>query len=323
MRNKKIACFGGGSVMPKVVLSPLRKYGADITSITSMADDGGSTGALRRELGIPAPGDIRRHMLALSDAPEWKKELWGMRFGTEDFGGGHRGHNFGNLFLAGSAKHVKDYGEVLEECCKFLEIDKRYRPLPASVGDVVLCAELENGEIVEGESEVDIPKLHDPEMPIRRVFLKRQVRAYAPALLAVAEADALIFGPGDLFSSTLPCLLAGGMKKALSESKGMKIFIVNVMNKRGETAGFTVERFAREAEKYLGTELDYVLYNDSLPTLEETVLAQKEDPVLLEPVTFGNDLDKDKFIGASLLREGTVEHDAVKTGKMLWKLITK
>lgn len=309
--------------MPRVVLAPLRKYAVEITSITSMADDGGSTGALRRELCVPAPGDIRRHMLALSDAPEWKKDLWNMRFGTEDFGGGHRGHNFGNLFLAGLSKNLKDYGKVLEECRKFLEIDKRYRPLPAATGEVVLCAELENGEVIRGESEIDIPKLHDPEMPIRRVFLERQVRAYAPALEAVKEADTLIFGPGDLFSSTLPCLLAGGMKKAVSEAQGRKILIVNVMNKRGETAGFTVERFARETEKYLGTELDYVLYNKDLPTLETTVLAQREDPVLLEPVTFGNDLDKDKFVGASLLREGTVEHDAVKTGKMLWKLIAK
>jgi uncharacterized cofD-like protein len=288
-----------------------------------MADDGGSTGALRRELGVPAPGDIRRHMLALSDAPEWKRDLWNMRFGAEDFGGGHRGHNFGNLFLAGLSRNLKDYDEVLEECRKFLDIDKRYRPMPAATGDVVLCAELENGEIIEGESEIDVPKIHDAEMPIRKVFLKRQVRAYAPALLAVAEADALIFGPGDLFSSTLPCLLPGGMKKALGESHGVKILIVNIMNKRGETAGFTVERFAREVEKYLGTELDYVLYNNELPTLEMTVLAQREYPDILEPVTFGDDLDKEKFIGASLLREGALEHDTVKIGKMLWKLIAK
>lgn len=309
--------------MPKAVLSPLRKYAAEIISITSMADDGGSTGALRRELGIPAPGDIRRHMLALSDAPEWKKELWNMRFAAADFGIGHRGHNFGNLFLAGLSRHVKDYGEVLEECRKFLEIDKRYRPMPAATGNVVLCAELENGEVIEGESEVDVPKMHDPELPIRRVFLRKQVRAYAPALEAIKEADALVFGPGDLFSSTLPCLLAGGMKKAVSEAKGRKILVVNIMNKRGETAGFTVERFAREVEKYLGAELDHVLYNKDLPAPETAALAQGDDPAILEPVTFGDGLDKDKFFGASLLRAGTIEHDPAKTGKMLWKLIVK
>jgi uncharacterized cofD-like protein len=288
-----------------------------------MADDGGSTGALRRELGVPAPGDIRRHMVALSDAPEWKREVWNMRFGTEEFGGGHRGHNFGNLFLAGLSKNTNDYNEVLEECRKFLCIDKKYRPLPASIGDVILCAELENGEVIEGESEIDIPKAHDAELSIRKIFLKRQVRAYAPALEAVSKADALIFGPGDLFSSTLPCLLPSGMKKAVSESSARKILIVNVMNKRGETAGFTVERFARETEKYLGAELDYVLYNKDMPSLETAFAAELEDSEVLDPVTFGDDLDKKKFIGASLLLKDTTQHDPVKVGKMLWKIIAK
>lgn len=321
MKLKKIVCFGGGGALPEVVLSSLREYPLEITSITSMTDDGGSTGELRREPGVLAPGDIRRHILAFSDAPAWKKKLWNMRFGSEEFEGGHKGHNFGNIFLAGLCKNLKSYDEMLRECCAFMEVPKKYKPLPATLGNVTLCAELESGQIIKGESEIDVPKMHDANIKIKRIFLQPQAKAYAPALSSITKADALIFGPGDLYSSTLACLLPTGMKKAVANSRGKKIFVCNSTNKKGETNGFSVKDFADEAEKYIGTDLDFVLYNKNLPGERLMEEARKEDGSLLSPVAFGGDLNGNKFIGANILKKGVAELDAKKTGATIWKLI--
>ena len=112
--KKNILCFGGGSVVPKLIIEPLKKHPFRITGVTSMVDSGGSTGQLRRDFNVLPPGDIRRHVLALSQAPKWKKELWQFRFGGEDFGSGHKGHNFANAFIAGLECSLKDYRKVLD-----------------------------------------------------------------------------------------------------------------------------------------------------------------------------------------------------------------
>jgi len=307
--------------VPKVIIEPLKGYPLEIASVTSMTDDGGSTGELRKELKVMAPGDLRRHILAFSDAPQWKKDLWNMRFGSQEFPGGHKGHNFGNLFLAGLCTQLKDCKDMLAECCAFMQVEKRFRPLPATLGDVALCAELENGQIIEGESEIDVPKMHDPSLKIKKVFLKDPAKAYEPVLEEIAQADALIFGPGDMYSSLIPCFLARGIKKAIKESSAKKILVCNVMNKHGETDDFTVEDFTRETEKYIGTRLDFVLYNKFFPN-EATISSAKEsDDSVASPVAFGYPLDEKKFIAADLAVKGGVNHDPKKTAEMLWKLI--
>lgn len=321
MKLKKIVCFGGGNALPQVVLLPLKEYPLAITSITSMTDDGGSTGQLRRELGVLPPGDIRRHILAFSDAPLWKKKLWGMRFGSEEFEGGHKGHGFGNLFLAGLCMQLKSYDEVLAKCREFMEIDQKYDPLPATVSQVTLCAELENRQTIQGESEIDVPKVHDAGLRIKKVFLKPRAQAYAPALTAISQSDALVFGPGDLYSSLLPCLLPTGMKKAIAAAPGKKILIANIMNKRGETAGFEVADFAREVEKYIGTKLDHVLYNKYFPSGEDIDRARETDGSILTPVAFEGDLDADKFMAVDFLKRGTIDNDPKKTAEAIWQLI--
>ncbi len=322
MRNKKIVCFGGGSAAPEAILKPLRKYPLEITSITSMTDDGGSTGQLRADFGVLPPGDIRRHILAFSDAPEWKKSLWSFRFGNEEFDGGHKGHSFGNVFMAGLEKNLKNYSEVLQECCRFMEVPKKYKPLPATAAKVTLCAELENGEIIEGEKEIDIPKKHDPKLKIKEVFLKPKAKAYGEAIAAIQKADVIVFGCGDLYSSLLACLLPIGIKSAIQKSKARKILLCNIMNKKGETDDFLVEDFAREVEKYAGAELDYILYNKNIPAEEVADKTRKENPELGHPVLFGADLDRNKFIGVDFLKKGTVWHNPEKAGKELWKLIS-
>lgn len=308
--------------MPKVVLEELKGYKVDLVSVTSMADDGGSTGQLREEFGVLPPGDIRRHILAFSDAPKWKKKLWDFRFGHEEFVGGHKGHNFANVFIVGLEKNLKNYDEVLEECYEFMEVPKNLRVMPATTAKVTLCAEMEDGSVIEGESEIDVPKKHDGNLNIKKVFLKSEARTYGKLIDEIAAADAIIIGPGDLYSSLLACFLPKGIQSAIKKSKAKKIFVCNAMNKFGETGNFSVVDFTSEVEKYIGTEVDCVLYNKNIP--KESVISdsRKKDASLLEPVRLDKEMDKVKFIGINLLKKGTVLHDPKKTCEMIWKIIS-
>lgn len=317
---KKILCFGGGNAVPRVLLAELKKRKIDVSSATSMADSGGSTGQLRKDFNVLPPGDMRRHLLALSDAPEWKKELFMFRFGHEEFSGGHKGHNFGNIFLAGLEHVLHDYEKALKIAHEFLEV--KGRCYPATIEKTNIAAELENGEEIVGEDEIDVPKKHNPDLEIKSVYLKPKARAYPPLLLAIKNAGAITLGPGDLYSSIIPCLLPEGIKEAMQKTKAKKIFICPAMTKRGETQGFSVEGFAKEVEKYLGCELDYVLFNSEIPSKERAEEYKKTETLLLEPVSFAKVPHNKKFIGANLLVEsGPVVYDPKKVVDVLLKLV--
>ena len=315
-KSKRFVCFGGGSAMPKVVLEPLRKYSSDITSITSMVDNGGSTGQLREDFGILPPGDIRRHILALSKAPQWKKDLLSFRFGREVFDGGHKGHNFANVFMAGLEHITKDYEKVLDIIHEFMEVEGK--ALPATIQNTQLLAILENGEIVKGEDEIDIPKTHNPSIRIKNIYLDPEVDAYGRSLEAVSKADVVIIGPGDLYSSSLPCFLMKGMKEEIAKSKAKKIFVCNIMTKLGETNEFSVSDFSNEVEKYLGCELDHVIYNSKIPSEQRIMEYKKKEPTTLNLVKINGDLDENKYIGRDILADkGPLHHDAEKLIKMI------
>ena len=307
--------------MPKVVLRELKKYKVDIVSVTSMVDSGGSTGALRKELNILPPGDIRRHVLALSEAEEWKKKLWEFKFATDVvFEGGHRGHNFANLFISGLEYVLRDYERVLEILHEFMKV--KGKCLPATLENTQLCAELENGEVIEGEDEIDVPKRHDGNLKIKRIFLRPKVRAYDKVLEEIEKADAIIIGPGDLYSSLLPCFLPQGIKEALRSTRAKKIFICPAMTKFGETQGFSVEEFTNEVEKYLGCGLDYVVFNTALPDEERVKKYKKQNPLLVEPVRFNKNLSQPKFVGRNLLLEGgAIEYSGEKVVGTIMSLV--
>lgn len=307
--------------MPKAVLEDLKGYGANIVSVTSMVDDGGSTGQLRNQFGVLPPGDIRRHILAFSDAPKWKKELWNFRFGHEEFAGGHKGHNFANVFIAGLEKSLKNYDEVLEKCYDFMEVKKNFRVMPATTSQVTLCAEMEDGSVVEGEGEIDVPKHHSGNLKIKKIFLKPRARAYKKLIVEILDADAIIIGPGDLYSSILPCFLPDGIHSAIKKSRARKVLVCNVMNKKGETNGFSVEDFAVETEKYIGTSLDFVLYNNKVLENELLKEIRMSDSSFLDQVGWGGFLDENKFIGGGFLKKSGVSHDGKKLTKIIWKLI--
>lgn len=317
--DKKVVCFGGGNVVSKLIMGGLKKYPVIITGITSMVDNGGSTGQLRNDFNVLPSGDIRRHILALSDAPDWKKRLWQFRFGHEVFDGGHKGHVFANAFICGTEYALKDYREVLKIVHEFMEV-KGHQALPATIDNVQLVAEMENGERVEGEDEIDVPQKHDPNLKIKKVFLEPQGRVFDQAEKAVLEADLITFGPGDLYSSVIPCLLPIGMKEVLMKSKAKKVLICNAMTKLGETKDYSVSDFVTEIEKYIGTEIDYVIYNNKEIDKERVNNFKKENSELLDLVK--NENSGKKYIGADIVVDsGPVIFDSNKTVEIIMSLI--
>lgn len=313
----KIVCFGGGNSITKAVIPGLRDGSNEITTITSMTDSGGSSGELRKEFNVLPPGDLRRHLISLSNAPEWKKKLFDFRFGSEEFCPGHRGHNLGNVILACLEKNMENYGKVLDFVHDFLEVEGRC--LPATTDKVQLCAELQSGEIVRGEDEIDVPKTHDPLLRIRRVFLVPPAKVYQDALNAVKKADMIIMGPGDLYSSILPCFLPEGMKEAFQKSSAKKVFICPALTKHGETDEFSVSDFANEAEKYSG-KIDFFIYNSQIPGKASIRSYRKEYPAAENIVKIDDNLDR-RFIGEPLLsKSDKLIYDPKKLSKIIMKL---
>jgi len=318
----KVVCFGGGNALPKAVLNGLKKYNIDITTVTSMVDSGGSTGQLRRDFNVLPPGDIRRHLIALSEAPKWKKDLFAFRFGHEDFGGGHIGHSFGNVFIAGLEYILRDYEKVLEIVHEFLEV--KGRCLPATIEKTNLYAVLENGEIIEGEDEIDVPKKHDPNLRIREIFLKPKVRAYEKAIEAVKNSEAIVIGPGDLYSSILPCFLPEGMNEAIKESEAKKIFICPPLTKLGETNDFSVLDYTEQVEKYIKCELDFVIYNNKIPSEEKIRKYREKESWVYGVVKINSGLDDRKFIGADLLASSDdIVYDADNVAKLIIRILSE
>ncbi len=251
---KKVVVIGGGTGT-YTILRGLKKYPLDLTAIVSMMDDGGSTGILRDEYGILPPGDIRKCIIALSESTEIMKDLFQYRFTT----GGLKGHNFGNIFIT-ALKEVTGSDELaIKEACKILAI--RGNVLPVTLDHARLCAVLENGQVVKGETNIDIPK-HDGNLKILKVFLEPKARANKEAVKAILGASLIVLGPGDLYSSILPNLLTEGIPEAIRASKAKKMYICNLMTKFGETNNFHVEDFIREIENYLGKNaISAVMYN--------------------------------------------------------------
>ena len=318
-RNPRIVCFGGGSALPKVVLEELKKYPVKITSVTSMLESGGSTGQLRKNFNILPPGDISRHLIALSKAPQWKKSLFYFRFGKEKFPGGHIGHRFGTVFIALLEYLLKDFEKANKITHEFLEI-KNHQALPATLQKTNLFATLENNQIIKGEDEIDIPKKHNPKLKIKKVFLGPPVKAYSETIKAIKKSDFIIIGPGDIYSSLIPCFLPKGIKETIAKSRAKKIYICNIMTKLGESNNFSVKDFTKEIEKYIGCSFDFVLYNNKIPDKNRLKRYKKEEHLFLDLVKT-EELDGKKFIGRNLLiKKGPLLHDSKKVVNILLKL---
>lgn len=312
--RKKIVVTGGGTGV-FAVLSGLKNYPVDLTAIVTMADEGGSTGILREEFGILPPGDIRRALVALSTSDnKILSELFNYRFKE---GAGLRGHNFGNLLLTALERITGSFSGAIAEAGKILSVDGSV--VPVTLEKSRLIAELENGKIIKGEMNIDIPS-HDGHLKIKRVWLEPSARLNAAAKRALLEADAIVLGPGDLYTSLMPNLLVKGFAEALRASEAKKMYVANVMTKFGETSGFRVEDFLEVVMKAVGENtLHYVLVNTKKPNLarlkkyaEERAEFVEWDELPQKPTPIFGDFLRDK---------GFLRHDPDKLAKMIVSLI--
>lgn len=259
----KIVCVGGG-VGTATILKGLRNYNYDLTAIVSMADDGGSAGRLRRAFAVPPPGDLVNCLAALSEEESIIKELFLYRFKGERYGKDTDigGQKLGNLiFVALSDIFGGNTSRALEEFSKI--ISSKGRVLPATVNDVNIWAITSDGKRVEGEENIDLGKYNAKSRSLKEVHLSpAKAKAYKPSVEAIGEAEVIIIGPGDLFSTVLPVLIVPQIKTALHKSNAKKVFIVNTCNKPFETAGFKVSNYLYAIEKHMpGIPLDAVLVN--------------------------------------------------------------
>ncbi len=318
----KIVCLGGGNLVPKVLLEPLKKYPVRLVGITSMVDNGGAASVFRKQFDVLPPGDIRRHILALSNAPKWKKDLWTFRFGEESFGAWHKGQNFANAFIAGLEWNLKSHKKAMAIVSEFMELGDN-RALPMTIDKTNIVAELENGEIIEGEREIELAGNHDTNLGIVRIFQKPKSKMFSDAKKATLEADLITIGPGDLYSSTIPCFLPKDAPSVFKKAKGKKILISNTVSRQGETHGFSVGKLAAEVEKYMGSSLDYVLYHNKPINTELLEKYEKEESMVCAPLAMENDLPKNKFIGADILKNTEFAYDPQKVIREIFKLIKK
>jgi len=312
--GKEIVCMGGGNAMPKAILQGLKKYPVKISVICAMLDTGGSSGRLRKDYKITAPGDIRRSFIALANTSPVIEDLFNYRFEAGEL----KGHNFANLLITALELSTNDYDKVIKEIKKMLKIE--HQVLPVTLTKSEIYAVLENGKIISGETNIDIPK-HNGNLKIKRIYLKPKTKAYPKALEAIERADLIVMGPGDLYSSLAQILLTEGIPETIAKSKAKKAYICNLMCKYGETNNFSVLDFTEQIEKYLKSELDYVIYNNKVPSRQKIKKYTKENPELLKMVKINKDLPEEKFIGRPLLKHTIIEHDPKKLAKLLIDLI--
>ncbi len=255
-RGPKIVAIGGGTGL-STLLRGLKRHTTNITAIVTVADDGGSSGRLRREMGVLPPGDFRNCLAALADDEALTTQLFQYRFSPA-----HRdldGHALGNLFITAMADISGSFEQALIESSHVLAITGRI--LPSTLSDVTLCAEVHNGsglEQVEGESNIT----HFGGK-IDRVYLKPdRVRAYPETIRAILDADLIIMGPGSLYTSILPNLLIDALPAALRASRAIKMYVCNVATQHGETDGYSVHDHVRALESHIGAGIiDVALVN--------------------------------------------------------------
>jgi len=255
----KIAVIGGGTGS-FTMLSALKGYTSQIAAIVSMADDGGSTGVLRDELGTLPSGDVRQCLVALSDSPKIR-DLFDYRFDEGTF----KGHSFGNLLLTALEKVTGDFSEAVETASEILRVNGVV--IPATLDDVRLKMEwAETSLILHGERVIDAEFFkHDPRKAV--LSLVPAAQANPTALSAIEQADLIVIAPGDVYTSLGPLLVIDGMSEALQKSEALKIYVSNLVSKKGQTDKFTVSDHAAEIERFAGAHfLDYVLYNEQVPT---------------------------------------------------------
>lgn len=309
-KGPKIVAIGGGTGL-SMLLKGIKKITNNITAVVTVGDDGGSSGRLREEMGVLPPGDIRNCIAALADDEDLVTKLFQYRFKT---GEGLEGHSFGNLFLTALCAITGDMVRAVKESSNVLSI--RGRVLPSTLDDMKLVAEMEDGRIIHGESNI-------PEAggKIKRLFTDpEKCRALEDVILAIRNADLIILGPGSLYTSVIPNLLIEDISKEVIKSSAKKIYVCNIMTQPGETDNYSVSEHLNAIRKHAKSNdiVDAVLVNDTLPKN----LADIYEQAAQYPVNIDFENLKDvKVVTKKLIqenKEGLVRHSSNRVARAIY-----
>lgn len=322
-KRKQVVVVGGGTGT-FTVLSGLREHPVDLTAIVTMADDGGSTGRLRDELGVLPPGDIRQCLVALSEGSDELRRLFNHRFEQ----GMLSGHSFGNIFISALEQTTGNLDRALEVARDILKINGAV--VPVTLDKIKLVAELKNGKILHGEHHITDYQLVS-RFGIKRIYVEPKAKANPKAIRAISEADLIVIGPGNLYCSLLPNLLIEGIPQALRNASGKKVYVANLMNKHGHTDSFTVFDYVDELERRLRKDFfDVVIFNNRKPSA--ALLKKYADEG--EPVVFEKRNRRAKTVGVNLLadelyrsqasdpiRRTLIRHDSKKLAQAIMTIV--
>lgn len=315
-RKPKVVVLGGGSGI-SVVLRGLKYLPIDLTAIVSVADDGGSSGALRKEFDSPPPGDLRNVLIALSDVEPIIEDVFQYRFKEESSIGAHP---LGNLLIMAMNEITGNIGDAVDRLRKLFNIKAKI--LPATLEKVFLYAETESGKIVEGESNIPFSK-----EKIKSVFYKNERKAPLENLKALEEADLVVFGIGSLYTSLIPNLLLKGIKESLKKTKGKVVYVCNAMQQPGETEGYDALAHIEAICEVIGEGIIDEVIVDTVEIPEEILSRykkQRSDRVLVnkESIKKKGIKVKDRDI-LEIDSKGMVRHHPYKLAATLYSLIDK
>ena len=315
-KKPKVAVIGGGSGI-SVMLRGLKYLPVDLTAIVSVADDGGSSGALRKEFDSPPPGDLRNVLIALSDVEPIIEDVFQYRFKEESSIGAHP---LGNLLIMAMNEITGNIGDAVDRLRKLFNI--RAKILPATLDNVILFGETESGKIIEGESNIPFAKER-----IKKVFYKNERKAPIKNLEALEDADLIVFGIGSLYTSLIPNLLLSGIKESLEKSKAKVVYVCNAMQQPGETEGYTADEHIEAICKVIGNNIidEVVVDTRDIPEeILERYRAQNSDRVLVdkESIKSRGIKVKDRDI-LEIDSRGMVRHHPYKLAATLYSLIDK
>lgn len=318
---KRIVVVGGGTGN-FTVLKGLKDYPVELRAIVSMADDGGSTGILRDELGVLPPGDVRQCLVALSNSSRLMRSLMDYRFEN----GGLGGHSFGNLLLSALEKVTGSFEHAVEEVGKILAIQGKV--IPVTTHQVRLKMVLNDGNLLIGEKEIYLSR--QIEQGYSSIALEPHPKPNPNAIQEIMHADIVVLGPGGLHTSLIPNLLVEGIPEALRATHAKKMFVVNLMNRTGQTSGYQVGDYLRELNRFVGEDLfDYILVNSQIPP-PHLIEAYAEEGDLVR-----NNLREERVIEAPLLgelvaptsrdliRRNLIRHDSKKLAQEIMKVVDR
>ncbi|HLQ72135.1 MAG TPA: YvcK family protein [Bacillota bacterium] len=312
--NPRIVVIGGGTGLP-VLLRGLKDLPIDLTALVTVADDGGSTGRLRHEMSIPAPGDIRNVIAALSDAEPMLLDLFQHRFSV---GNGLSGHSLGNLLLAAMTSITGDFYTGIKEISRVLNVKGKIYPI--SNENMSLHAVMEDGQIVSGESKIPLVN-----KKIKRVYLRPEpVNPLPNAVRSIEEADLVVIAPGSLYTSILPNMIIPHIDEAIRTTKGKVVYVCNVMTQAGETTGYTASDHVQALIDHIRDHCvqAIVVHNEAIKqNIQAVYAAENAEPVIYDTqrlLDMGLEIIEGDIIDET---KQSLRHDTAKIAKLLYSLL--